>query len=109
MGLAMPLYVICNLSWRDSRIFLPYPEDVLNEALTIMANYYYKCGNKEIAETIIGTRDYVVSFYTKDEESVEMLKKELLEIPGTQEALLESISRYKKDWEDWLSRRKTHG
>lgn len=89
--------------------FLPYPEDVLNEALTIMANYYYKCGNKEIAEAIIGARDYVVSFYTKDEESVEMLKKELLEIPGTQEALLESISRYKKDWEDWLSRRKTHG
>ncbi len=87
--------------------FLPYPEDVLNEALTMMANYYYKYGNKEIAEAIIGTRDYI-SFYTKDEESVEMLKK-LLEIPGMQEALLENISRYKKDWEDWLNKRKTHG
>ena len=79
--------------------YLPYPIDVLNEALTMIANSHMY---GEISKDIIGTRN-CLAYYSQDEEALQDLKKKL-SIPGIEKTILFTISRYKKDWIDWLEK-----
>ena len=79
--------------------FLPYPIDVLNKALTIIAN---NNAYKEISKDIIGTRNCLM-YYTKDEDALQFLKKKL-SMPGIEEAMLPAFSKYKKNWINWLEK-----
>ena len=66
--------------------FLPYPADVLEEALNIIAKHYFDSGNKKMSENIKGTMSYLLPFFMTnaetgsmrtDEEAITDMKKML--------------------------------
>lgn len=75
--------------------FLPYSIDVLNEALTIVANIVVS-DDKKMAKAIIVTRN-CLSFYSDDEEGYHMLSK-MLSMPGMVKAMAERVKRNKDYW-----------
>ena len=82
--------------------YLPYSQDILEEALIIVEKHYYKTGEKEISNKIQLTRSYLVS-YKNDDEAFKQAA-EILGDPEMRKVLLVYISKFKKDWMDWLNK-----
>lgn len=80
--------------------FLPYPQDVLEEALNIVAKHHYDNGDFQISKDI---QESIASLcaYTKDEEALQQAS-ENFSTPKIREAILIYIANYKKDWISWL-------
>ena len=90
--------------------FLPYPADVLEEALNIIAKYFFDSGDKKMSENIINSMSYLLPFFmTKaetrsrctDEEVITDMKKmsDLIEQdPKLKKALLKSLKECQDSW-----------
>lgn len=98
--------------------FLPYPVEVLEKALNLVANHYESIGDKERAEQIRKNMTlYLVGYFLKDDDG-NMIKKEdrdkvaLLNMKRTLEMMFaneEFLDIKLKDLKDsrtfWLNRR----
>ena len=80
--------------------FLPYPQDVLQEALNTVAKHYYDSGNIEASKDIQGTIAGLC-WYAKNEEAWEKAAK-LFSNPEMMRAILGGVERFKKDYISWL-------
>ena len=91
--------------------FLPYPADVLEEALNIIAKYYFDSGNKQMSENIKNSMaSYLSPFFMTnnktgsrrtDEEAITDMKKmlDLIEQdPKLKKALLKSLKECQDSW-----------
>ncbi len=90
--------------------FLPYPADVLEEALNIIAKSYFDSGNKRMSENIKGTMSYLLPFFMTnaetgarqtEEEVITNMKKtlDLIEHDNTlKRALLKSLKECQDSW-----------
>jgi len=82
--------------------FLPYSQDILEEALNIVAKQYHDAGDVKASKNIQETIVYLW-LYTKDKAALQEASG-ILSNPKMMEAVLMHISNYKKDWIDWLER-----
>ena len=91
--------------------FLPYPADVLEEALNIIAKYYFDSGNKKMSEDIKNSvAAHLLPFFITnnetgarrtDEEAITDMKKTLdliEENPELKKALLKSLKECQESW-----------
>jgi hypothetical protein len=82
--------------------FLPYPQDVLEKALNIIAKHYYDNGDLQTSRNIQESIAFLLS-YTKDEDALQQAS-ESFSNPKMREAMLTYIANYKKDWASWLEK-----
>ena len=91
--------------------FLPYPADVLEKALNIVAEYYFNAGNKKMSENIQNSMSvYLLPFFMPkeetgarrtDEEAITDMKKmlDLIEQDAKlKKALLNSLKECQDSW-----------
>ena len=97
--------------------FLPYPVETLEEALNIIAKYYFDTGDKKASNNIQETMGaYLTGYYLSsdsndklvikdnmltDEEGLRKMKRDLdfmLEHPELLEAKLESLKKARDSW-----------
>lgn len=86
--------------------FLPYPADVLEEALHIILKYYFDSGDKKMSENIQETMCAYLLPRRTDEEAITEMKKmlDLIEKePKLKKDLLKSL---KEGQEFWIRSRK---
>lgn len=84
--------------------FLPYPEEVLEEALNMVAKSYFDAGDhktsKNIQETIAS-----LLFYKEDEEVFEeMTNSAIRKDPKIKEALLNNLRESRDSWAKFKKR-----
>jgi hypothetical protein len=81
--------------------FLPYPKEVLEEALNIVAKYYFENGKIKHSKLI---QDSIPAIweYTNDEESFKQASV-ILAQPEMWEAILIHIAKFQDDWLKWLN------
>ena len=82
--------------------FLPYPKEVLEEALNIIAKSYWDEGNKNISNDIQKVMASLMA-YEKDEEALQYLAKSLSN-PEMIKGTLKVIANYKKNYTNWLKK-----
>jgi hypothetical protein len=91
--------------------FLPYPVDILEDALNIVAKERYDAGDREIAETIQGHMAlHLVAYFLPnskkimtDEEALEKMRDTLdliLNNPPLKEVVLENLRNSQRSWMD---------
>ena len=80
--------------------FLPFPKDVITEALSIMEKYYHDIGNTKIADSIQTSNTVMYMSYTKDEEALEDALK-WFSNPKLVEATKFKIEKFKKELEEF--------
>ena len=91
--------------------FLPYPVDILEDALNIVAKERYDAGDREIAETIQGHMAlHLVAYFLPnskkimtDEEALEKMRDTLdliLNNPSLKEVVLENLRNSQRSWMD---------
>ena len=87
--------------WKKPKSLLPYPPDKLEEALNIVAEYFFNNGDKKLSNLI---QESISSIWTyeKDEEAVESIFKAMSN-PEMKEVMLVYISKYKERYQDWLN------
>lgn len=81
--------------------FLPYPADILEEALNIVAEHYFDSGNKRMAEIIEETMAYIPLTGRTDAEAITEMKKRLDFIeqnPDLKKVLLKSLKESQDSW-----------
>lgn len=81
--------------------FLPYPSDILEEALNIVAKRYFDAGNKKMSETIQHTMSAFLSLHTKDEEALVSMNqglKLILDNPELKKTYLEKLEECRDSW-----------
>lgn len=90
--------------------FLPYPADVLEEALNIVAEHYFDSGNKRMSENIKESMAAYLTFSITnaqtgarltDEEAITNMKKTLDLIeknPELKKAILKSLKECQERW-----------
>jgi len=79
--------------------FLPYPADVLEEALNIVAEYYFNAGNKKMSENIQNSMSvYLLPFImTKEETGARRTDEEAITDMKKMLDLIEQDTRLKKE------------
>lgn len=82
--------------------FLPYPKDVLEEALNIIAKRYYDRGDFQISNKIQETM-ICIPFYKENEKAWEEAAK-LFSNPEMMRAMLGFVENFKKDYISWLKK-----
>jgi hypothetical protein len=82
--------------------FLPYPKDVLEEALNIVAKHYHESGNIRLSK---GIQDAMMSvhYYAKDEEAWDQAAR-MFSNPEMMRAMLGFVEKFKKDYITWLKK-----
>jgi len=81
--------------------FLPYPANVLEEALNIMAKRCFDNGDTKMADTIQTTIGGFLWTHIKDEEAIESMKGDLdmmLENPELKEIKLKQLKERAIHW-----------
>ena len=81
---------------RIPQSLLPYPKDVLEEALNIMAEYHHKAGNHNVVNSIQTTIAALIG-YVDDEEAILQAAKNFNE-PGWRKTMLSAIKKSQHDW-----------
>jgi hypothetical protein len=81
--------------------FLPYPSDILEEALNIVAKDFFDNGNKKMSNTIQETMSGYLTMHTDDEvalasmhHSLELMSKH----PKLKETYLETLKECQDFW-----------
>jgi len=82
--------------------FLPYPKDVLEEALNIVAKHYYDSGNIQISKTIQETMACIL-WYEENEKAWEQAAK-MFSNPEMMRVMLGFVENFKKDYISWLKK-----
>jgi hypothetical protein len=80
--------------------FLPYPKDISEEALNIMAERYWNNGDKETSKAI-QTIQATLCEYVKDEEALEQMARALdltVKHPDLKQTILEVLKECKDSW-----------
>ncbi|MFH1129439.1 MAG: hypothetical protein V1686_01765 [Patescibacteria group bacterium] len=88
--------------------FLPYPIDVLWEALDIVAKHYWDMGDRKYSK-IVQEATGLLGGYQKDDEAIDdMIEKykSRLTKPEWREIYIKSIKASVKNWMDWIERGK---
>lgn len=82
--------------------FCPFPKDILEEALNIVAKKYHDMGDHKSSKLV---QDSIVAIweYAKDEDAL-VRTSERLSIPEIREMKINSISNFKKDYKSWIDR-----
>lgn len=103
------------LMLRVPESFLPYPSDVLEEALNIIAKYYFDSGNQKMSENIKETMAFYLSpfFMTKeetgarrtDEEAITDMKKMLDLIEQDTKLKKALLKKLKESQDSWIKSR----
>ncbi|MBU0648937.1 hypothetical protein KJ969_02445 [Patescibacteria group bacterium] len=86
--------------------FLPYPQDVLEEALNIVGKHYFDVGDYKTSEAMKGSIGSLCA-YVKDEDALQSaaeLFKWRCNDQKAKEAFSISIANFKKDWKGWLEK-----
>ena len=82
--------------------FLPYPADILEEALNIVAKHYFDSGNERMAEIIQETMAAYLSLTIRtDAEAITEMKKRLDFIeqnPDLKKGFLKSLKESQDSW-----------
>jgi hypothetical protein len=81
--------------------FLPYPHDVLEEALTIISKSYLDDGNKKMYDSIQSTMWSVIGGVKEDAEAFEQITKFLSmasEHPDLKATVLEKLKECRESW-----------
>ena len=84
--------------------FLPYPVDVLEEALNIVAKSYWNKGDRKFSDTI-KTCIASLGAYKKDEKAFQQASKNFSN-SDMMTAIHIRISAFQKDWISWIERLK---
>ncbi len=81
--------------------FLPYPSDILEEALNTIAQYYFDSGNKKMSKTIQETMGFYLSPGRTDAEAITKMK-EMLDLiekdPKLKTGLIKSLKECQDSW-----------
>ena len=81
--------------------FLPYPKDILEEALAVIAKDYLDNGHKEKAETIQLTIHGYLRCHEKDETALEGMRRVLdlmLKSPDLMKVKINSLHESRDSW-----------
>jgi hypothetical protein len=76
--------------------FLPFPIDILEEALNIMIEYHHKRGNKRVVEGLKVTFG-ALTMYVDDEEAILEAAKHFNE-PRWRERFIPTLKKCQIDW-----------
>jgi len=82
--------------------FLPYPQDVLEEALNVVAKHYHDIGDLKASNNIQESIAFLCA-YTKDEEALQSAHENFSN-PVLVRLIHNYIKNYKKDWISWLGK-----
>ena len=80
--------------------FLPYSQEVLGEAINIVAKQYFDVGEHEISDDIKRTIGFLL-FYKKDKEVLDEIMniKEVLKDHRIKECVLSELKKAKDSWD----------
>lgn len=81
--------------------FLPYPKNILYEALEEILKLYNE--NSKEYEAINFTKSSILCFYTNDKDAFDMCLKKLA-IPGMADITSNNIKKYTSDWISWYKK-----
>ncbi len=84
--------------------FLPYPADILEEALNIVAKNCFDSGNKTMSKTIQETMAFYLPMQT-DEEAITGMKKILDLIEQNDDLKKKVLKKLKECQESWMKSR----
>ncbi len=78
--------------------FLPYPKEMLEEALNIVAKNYFDSGDHKASEAVKNTIAFLI-FYKSDEEAFDTITNNLM-IKDTKirEAILNNLKEARDSW-----------
>jgi len=81
--------------------FLPYPQEVLEEAINFVAKYYFDAGDHETSNDIRRTIGFL-AFYKKDKEVLDEIMniKEVLKDPSIQESIMDGLKKARDIWDE---------
>lgn len=82
--------------------FLPYPLEILEEALNIIAKHYHKNGNHKMSNNIRETLASLIA-YVSDEDALQSASENFTN-PIIKKLSLDLISNFKKDWKNWIDK-----
>jgi len=78
--------------------FLPYPEEILEEALNIVAKSYFDAGNSKTSNAIQETIASLL-FYKRDEEVFDEITRSIIrKDPKVKKALLNGLKESQDSW-----------
>lgn len=81
--------------------FLPYPVEILEEALNIVAKRYFDTGDRKMSKTIQETIAAFLWTHEKDETAIESMEKNLdlmLKHPELREVKLAKLKECRDSW-----------
>ena len=83
--------------------FLPYPEEVLEETINIIAKYYLDKGDQKTSKRIQESFASIIGKYSDDEEALLEASKTFSN-PVMREAVHIFIANYKRDFDEWKNK-----
>ncbi len=75
---------------------LPYPPDILEEALNIIAKHYHDVGDYDKSKLIQKSFDGLL-LYSKDEEAIQSAAK-VFNMPDVKETIISNMKQFQKNW-----------
>ena len=82
--------------------FLPFPAEMIEEAVNVIAEQHHRSGNKEAVKALQSTLGYLVG-YVDDREAIERAAEFFID-PRWQEKTLPAFKRAQQEWMSQLSR-----
>jgi hypothetical protein len=76
--------------------FLPFPKDILEEALNIVAEHYHNLGNINHVKLLQGSIATLAGY--KDDEEALLMSAKLFNNPKWREAMLPVFKKFQNDW-----------
>jgi hypothetical protein len=81
---------------------LPYPKQLLAEALNTMYKIHLNSGNTKYAEAISNTIPFLM-FYSDDDTAIKKIAQ-IYAIPDISKSFSESFTHFKNEWVDWINK-----
>lgn len=81
--------------------FLPYPPEILEEALNIVAKRFFDTGDKKMSETVQETMSAFLTMHANDEDAIASMHQSLglmLNHPKLKETYLEKLKECRDSW-----------
>jgi hypothetical protein len=80
--------------------FLPFPKEILEEALEKIATLYQDSGEKKLSEALRITMSFIC-YYTNDQIAFDMLKEKLSH-NELKEAFAQNAKKFTQEWVEWI-------
>jgi hypothetical protein len=75
---------------------LPYPQEIIEEALNILGKHYYDIGDHE-ASKLIQESFRCLALYVKDEEAM-LGALQIFNLPDVREVIISNMKKVQKNW-----------